>query len=214
MKKLLMLGGSEHCGSVLDCVLAAGAYTDIGIVCSKPGKTVGGIASVGTYEDLPALFEAGWTEAYIAVGSVGYVAKRRALYDTLKGIGFHLATVIDPSAAVAEDAQIAEGAWIGKHAVVNIGCRIGTCAMINTGSIIEHGCTIGDFAHVSPGATLCGQVMVGNDTHVGAGSTVIQGVHIGSGVMIGAGSVVVRHIPDGVKAYGVPCRVVSAWSCT
>lgn len=214
MKKLLMLGASEHCGSVLDCVLAAGTYDDIGIVAPNKNKTVGGIAVIGGYDDLPALFEAGWTEAYIAIGSVGYVAKRRELYDTLKAIGFCLATIIDPSAAVAKDAQIEEGVWIGKRAVVNNGCRIGTCAMINTGSIIEHGCTIGAFAHVSPGATLCGQVRVGDDTHVGAGSTVIQGMHIGSGVMIGAGSVVVRHIPDGVKAFGVPCRVVSTWSCT
>ena len=214
MKKLLMLGGSEHCGSVLDCVLAAGIYTEIGIVASNPNKTVCGIGVVGQYDDLPALFEAGWTEAYIAHGTIGYVARRRELYDTLKGIGFSLATIIDPSAVVAGNVQICEGVWIGKRAVINVGCRIGVCAMINTGSVIEHGCTVGDFAHVSPGVTLCGQVRVGNDTHVGAGSTVIQGVHIGSGVMIGAGSVVVRHIPDGVKAYGVPCRVVSDWSCT
>ncbi len=214
MKKLLLLGSSGHCGSILDCVLSAGLYDEIGLVSSNPNKSIFGVPVVGNYEQLPALFRAGWTQAHIAIGSVGYVAKRREMYRVLTDIGFRLATVIDPSAVIARDVEIADGVWIGKRAVVNNACRIGTCAMINTGSVIEHESVVGDFAHVSPGAVLCGQVRVGDDTHVGAGSTVKQGVHIGSGVMIGAGSVVVKNVPDGVMAYGVPCRVVSAWSCT
>ena len=33
-------------------------------------------------------------------------------------------------------------------------------------------------------------------------------VKIGSNVVIGAGSVVTRDIPDGVVAYGNPCKVI------
>ena len=213
MKKLLLLGSSGHCGSILDCVLSAGLYDEIGIVSSNPNKSILGVPVVGNYQQLPDLFREGWTEAHIAIGSVGYVAKRREMYGVLTAIGFRLATVIDPSAVIARDAEIACGVWIGKRAVVNNGCRIGVCAMINTGSIIEHESVVGDFAHISPGAVLCGQVRVGDNTHVGAGSTVRQGIRIGAGSMIGAGSVVVKNMPDGVTAFGVPCRVVSAWSC-
>ena len=49
---------------------------------------------------------------------------------------------------------------------------------------------------------------VGNDSHVGAGSVVRQQINIGNDVLIGAGSVVVKDIPDNVKAFGNPCKVV------
>ena len=59
-----------------------------------------------------------------------------------------------------------------------------------------------------PRSTLCGNVHVGNDSQVCAGSVVIQGIHIGSNTTVGAGSVVVKDVPDGVVAYGNPCKVV------
>ena len=37
---------------------------------------------------------------------------------------------------------------------------------------------------------------------------VIQGIHIGSNTTVGAGSVVVKDVPDGVVAYGNPCKVI------
>lgn len=40
-----------------------------------------------------------------------------------------------------------------------------------------------------------------------AGACVIQCLNIGKDCMIGAGSVVEKDIPDGVTAYGCPCRV-------
>ena len=63
-------------------------------------------------------------------------------------------------------------------------------------------------SRISPRATLCGQVNVGDDTHVVAGSVVRQGIKIGACSLLGVGSVVVKDIPDSVKAYGNPCRVV------
>lgn len=56
--------------------------------------------------------------------------------------------------------------------------------------------------------TLCGRVHVGNDSQVCVGSVVIQGIHIGSNTTVGAGSVVVKDVPDGVVAYGNPCKVI------
>jgi acetyltransferase-like isoleucine patch superfamily enzyme len=49
---------------------------------------------------------------------------------------------------------------------------------------------------------------VGNRVSIGSNATILGGVEIGDGVLIGAGSVVTRDIPAGVKAVGVPARVV------
>ena len=51
-------------------------------------------------------------------------------------------------------------------------------------------------------------VYIGANTWIGAGTVVVPGVRIGENVVIGAGSVVTKDIPDGVVAYGNPCRVV------
>lgn len=51
-------------------------------------------------------------------------------------------------------------------------------------------------------------VVIGDNCWVGANSTILPGVTIGNDVVIGAGSVVTQDIPEGVLAYGNPCRVI------
>ena len=206
-KKLLLIGGGGHCHSVLDSILSLGAYNEIGII-DYVDSSYPGIPVVGTDDDIPMLKKAGWTDAFITVGSVGNTELRRKLYAMVKGIGMKIPTIIDPSAIVSRKTELAGGIYIGKRAVINAGSSVGTCAIINTGVIIEHDCSIGDFSHVSPGTTVCGHVCIGNDSHVGAGSVVRQQISIGNSVLIGAGSVVVKDIPDNSVAVGNPARVI------
>ena len=213
--KLLLIGGGGHCHSVIDSVLAGGIFTEIGVVAKNQDNynelmadTIIAPYLVGTDERLLKLFENGWNCAFITLGSVGNTRGRRTLYKTISELGFELPIIIDPSAVVSTKAVVEKGVFIGKRAVVNTGVKVGACAIINTGAIIEHDCVIGDFAHISPGTTLCGQVSIGSDSHIGAGSVVRQCNNIGANSLVGAGSVVVKDIPDNVKAYGNPCRVV------
>lgn len=213
--KLLLIGGGGHCHSVIDSVLSAGLYTEIGVV-AKDQDNYNELKDdvllapylVGTDESLRKLYESGWNFAFITLGSVGNTKGRRALYKTILELGFEIPIIIDPSAIVSTKATVEKGVFIGKRAVINAGSKVGSCAIINTGTIIEHDCIIGDFVHISPGATLCGQVSIGDDSHIGAGSVVRQCINIGSNSLVGAGSVVVKNVPDNVKAYGNPCRVV------
>lgn len=205
-KKLLLIGGGGHCHSVLDSVLKFNDYDAIGII-DYSNETVNDIPVVGKDEDLPRLRKNGWTDAFITVGSVGNTSLRHRLFQMVKNEGFAVPSIVDPTAIVANDAEIDEGCFIGKGAIVNAGSKIGKAAIINTGAIIEHDCIVGEFAHISPGAVLCGQVTVGNDTHIGAASVVRQQIEIGNNSLIGAGSVVVKNIPANVKAFGNPCKV-------
>lgn len=207
VSKLLLVGGGGHCSSVLSSVLALNKYEDVGIV-DYTDTPVMGVSVVGRDENLSNLKEAGWTDAFITVGSIGNTGLRHRLYQMIKEIGFTVPSIIDPSAIVAQDVKIGEGCFVGKGAVLNSGTEIGECAIINTGAVIEHDCQIGAFSHISPGTVLCGQVRVGNDSHVGAGSVVRQQITIGNETLIGIGSVVVQNIPDQVKAFGNPCKVV------
>lgn len=214
-RKILLVGSGGHCHSVIDSILSIGQYNQIGIV-AKDSANYSELMNddlireylAGTDEDLPTLFSKGWNDAFITLGSIGSPSGRIRIYDGLTEIGFNIPVVIDPSARVSQLAEIGMGTFAGKIATVNAGSRIGRCSIINTGAIIEHDCTIGSFCHVSPGAIICGNVTVGDNSHIGAGAVVRQGIKIGKNVLIGAGSVVVKDIPDDVKAFGNPCRVV------
>lgn len=207
-KKLLLIGGGGHCRSVLDSILSKNYYSDIGIIDNIDSVCLG-IPVIGRDSDIPKLILRGWTEAFITVGSVGDTKLRHKLYEMVKCAGMIVPTIIDPKAIVARGTEISEGAYVGKRAVVNSGSKIGICSIVNTGAIVEHDCSIGDFSHISPGATVCGQVYIDKNSHVGAGSVVLQNISIGANTMVGAGSIVVNDIPDAVKAYGNPCRVVT-----
>lgn len=209
MKKLLLLGGGGHCKSVLDTLFALSEFDQIGIVDAAE-QTVLGVSVVGTDEDLPRLKEQGWQYAFVSVGSVGNTALRRQLYRKIQEFGFHIPTIVDPTAMVAKESVLKEGCFVGKQAIINADSCIGTCAIINSGAIVEHEVRIGDFTHISPGAVLCGQVKVGNDSHIGAGSVVKQQIVVGNNTIIGIGSVVVKDMGDRVKAWGNPCRVVES----
>lgn len=50
-------------------------------------------------------------------------------------------------------------------------------------------------------------ITVGDNVWIGGNVTVLPGVTIGSDVVIGAGSLVNKDIPDGVIAFGNPCKV-------
>ena len=206
-KKLLLIGGGGHCHSVLDSILTMDLYDEIGIVDNISSSYLG-VSVVGCDDDISELIKNGWTDAFITVGSIGDTGGRRRLYEMIKRMGLIVPTIIDPTSTIGKNVKIEEGVFVEKRAVINTGSSIGVCAIINTGAIVEHDCKIGTFSHISPGTILCGQVKVGEDSHVGAGSVVKQIVEIGNKVIIGAGSVVVSNVPDNVKAFGNPCRVV------
>jgi acetyltransferase-like isoleucine patch superfamily enzyme len=55
---------------------------------------------------------------------------------------------------------------------------------------------------------ISGFANIGEATEIGSGAVISNNITIGKRCLIGAGSVVTRDIPDGVIAYGNPCKVV------
>lgn len=145
--------------------------------------------------------------------SIGVNKIRRIVVDRLIAIanagGYPLkfVTAIHPSATVSPSARIGEGTVIMAGAVINADAVIGKHCIVNTGATVDHDCVIGDYCHVAPGVHVSGGTLIGEGTWIGVGACVIQCLNIGRDCMIGAGSVVVNDIPDGVTAYGNPCRV-------
>ena len=125
----------------------------------------------------------------------------------VEGLTCEFGTAIHPSAIVSSSARIGEGTVVMAGAVINADVVIGKHCIVNTGASIDHDCSLGDYVHIAPKCAVSGGVTIGEGTWVGVGSCVKQCLKIGSWNMIGAGSVVVKDLPDGIVAYGNPCKV-------
>ncbi len=112
---------------------------------------------------------------------------------------------------------------VGENTFINTNCvfQDNNWITIGTNCLIGPGVHIYTASHpVSPAEridtsgenqlykTFTKPVSIGNNVWIGGQTVILPGVTIGNGVTIGAGSVVTKSIPEGVVAFGNPCRIV------
>lgn len=206
---VIVLGAGGHAKVLIEALLASSAVI-AGIV--DPDPALAGIAILGVPmlgdDDVVAEFPSSEIQLVNGLGSVGLPLVRLQLFERFKALGYDFATVVHPSAIVASDVVLGEGAQIMAGAVIQPGSRIGINSIVNTRSSVDHDCIIGDHVHIAPGVTLSGGVKTGTGCHIGTGATVIQGITIGPDSVIGAGALVICDIPAKVTAFGIPAKVV------
>jgi sugar O-acyltransferase (sialic acid O-acetyltransferase NeuD family) len=116
--------------------------------------------------------------------------------------------IIHPSAYVSKSTQIA------NSVIIEPNCTISSQSEIHFGVNIKRNCSIGhhvmihEFCEINPGVTISSNVHIGKGTILGTGCIVRDSVRIGANSIIGMGSVVTKDIPDGVLAFGNPCKVI------
>lgn len=210
-RNLLIIGAGGHGRVVADIAKRQGVYNILGFMDDNQTGIINGVPCLGPIDSVESILQDVGTQSVDVVIGIGsnQIRKEVALRisKVLSQYGVSYATVVDPSAVVSSHAQLGHGTVVLPNAVVNANAFVGEHVIINTAATVDHDCCVQDFAHLSPGVHLAGDVWVGEGTHLGIGAVVIPGIRIGCWSIIGAGSVVVRDIPDGVTAYGVPCRV-------
>jgi UDP-perosamine 4-acetyltransferase len=204
MNNVVILGGGGYARVVAEALRQSGAsikgYVD--------NKLVAEFSSLPYLGDDTALIGIGAAEHTVAngIGSIRVPHARRKVFDRYKNAGFSFVTVIHPSAVIASDVSLGEGAQINAGAVLQSSVRIGDNVIVNVGVVIDHDTFVGDHVHLATGAVLAGAVTVGEATMIGAGATIIQGIRIGRKALVAAGSVVIKDVPDNGRVAGVPAR--------
>lgn len=133
---------------------------------------------------------------------------RKRIVEIYRAAGFMAATLIDPTAVVAETAVIGEGCYIGPQSNVSPFARVGQHVLINTQVSAGHHCVLGDFSQLCPGARISGQCQVGEGGFIGSNAVMAPGVKTGDWATVGAASFALRHVPAGATVVGNPARVV------
>lgn len=195
---VIVYGGGGHGKAVIDLLRAAGGYSLVGVIDDgrQPGETVLDAAVIGGSAALPAVRQAGCKLALNAVGGIGAMGTRIAVFERLQAAGFELPALVHPRAVVEPSAQLAAGVHIFPHAYVGSDARLGAGVIVNTAAIVSHDCVLADYANLAPGSILAGGVRVGRGTLIGMGVTVNLGVSIGAMARIGNSATVKADVPD------------------
>ena len=208
MTAVILVGGGGHGRVLLEALRRSGVIV-AGVVDRDPAAAARlGLPGLGD----DAAFLASAQPGALLVNGIGGMADtglRRAVFERFLAAGFRFATVIHPSAVVAEDVALGDGAQVMAGVVIQPGSRIGANAILNTRCVVDHDCVIGAHAHIAPGAVLAGGVEVGAGAVVGTGASVRPLMRIGEGSVVGAGAAVVAMVPAHHVAVGVPARAVS-----
>lgn len=115
---------------------------------------------------------------------------------------------------ISSKSDVSSTVKLGNGTVINPMSCVAAHTFIDDFSFINRGCSIGHhtviekYVTLNPAVNIAGNVRIGEGTTIGMGSNIIDGINIGSNSIIGAGSVVTKDIPDGVIAYGSPCKII------
>ncbi len=116
--------------------------------------------------------------------------------------------IIHQTSSVSSTVELGKGILINSLVSVASFTKIGNFVSINRNASVGHHTEIADFVTLSPGTNVAGFVKIGENSLIGMGANVIDGVTIGRDSIIGAGALVTKDIPDGVVAYGNPCKII------
>jgi acetyltransferase-like isoleucine patch superfamily enzyme len=143
--------------------------------------------------------------------------------------------IVSPYALISADVQMGRHSFLGDHAHLREGVRLGAEAMVGAacgigrhveigdrarlqnrclvgpGSVVESDCFLGPGVQVLTGRTMGASPRkppprLRRRCQIGAGVTILPGVEIGEEAVVGAGAVVVADVPEGVMVRGIPAR--------
>lgn len=105
---------------------------------------------------------------------------------------------------------------IGEGSFFNHNIYLMDCAKIIFGTKCFIGPNCGFYTALHPleveernaGLEIAKPIVIGNNVWLGGDVTVLPGVTIGNNSVIGAKSLVTKDIPEGVVAFGNPCKVI------
>ena len=191
---MILLGAGGHAKVVAEALIQSGK-TILGLVApdKKKGSKYFGLDVLGNDDEL---FSYSPREVVLAngIGALPGKVFRWKLASQMREKGFQFTRVIHPSATIAADVIVGEGAQVMAGSIIQPGSSIGQDSIVNTRVSVDHDCKIGENCHLAPGVILSGCVNIGKGAHLGTGSTVIQNISIGANSTVSAGSIVYKDL--------------------
>ena len=215
MRELVIAGaaaGGKEAAWVAAAMNAAGASCEhwrvLGYVDDNPaleGVELYGHRVLGTPERVAAEL-AGRRPWFACV--IGRNEARERMVGRLLSLGWRGATLVHPSAVVADGFKIGEGAYLAAGVVVSVDVEIGAWVLVNYAASIGHDAVLEDFSQAAPGARINGYCRLRRGAFVGSNAVLIERTEVGAGAKVGAGAAVIVNVAPNTTVVGVPARPV------
>ena len=203
-------GGGAIVAQSLRALAAAGAEIRLlGFLNDvlAPGSLVSGVPVLGPFSAWPSL-----PPETVFAASLHKAKENPARAELVRKLGVpahRWTTVIDPLSAVAADAVIGGGCFIGPFATVGPNARIGAHTTVRAGACVSHDCALGEFVFLGSGAVVCGYAEAGEGAYIAPNATICDRCRVGRFAVVGLGSVVTRDVPDHLVSIGNPSRAAA-----
>lgn len=168
------------------------------------GDLIGGYPVMGCTHDWASLPDD--ILFHCSLLGVGNVEARSVLFENLNIPDERLATIIHPTACIADDVVVGQGAMICSFVTCQPGARIGRLGSVRAGANIGHDAAIGDYAYVGPNATLCGYSIVEKGGYVAPNAVLRDRTRMGEFSVLAAGAVAFKDIEAHSTWIGNPAR--------
>ena len=209
MKNIVIYGaggfGREVVWLIENINVRAATFNILGFIDDAPemyGKKINSIPVLGG----KAWFNGHKDEVHVAC-AVGNSKIRRKIYTELeKYINVKPATLIDPSACVAQTAQIGAGSIICCASRIMINTKIGSGVTINTGSSVGHDGILSDYVTLYTNVIVSGGVKIGENSEIGSGAFILQYKSVGNNCIVAPLASVLTDIAEPGTYAGNPAR--------
>jgi sugar O-acyltransferase (sialic acid O-acetyltransferase NeuD family) len=147
-------------------------------------------------------------ESDIFIPGIGNVNDRKKVVEIILKKGGVFINLIHPSAVISPSVKIGTGVAIKAFCVLASNVTIGDHSFLQSSAIFGHDVQIGNYCQINSFSFFAGCVKVNDLVTVNAGAKIVQSRLIGKGSTIGIGSIVIKDVPEGVKVFGNPARIV------
>lgn len=144
-KKLLILGAGEHGNVVREIALSlldknkTPIYETIDFLDDHATNAVGKISELETFKDT-------YDEVFCSIGNNEI---RKNFLDKARNFGFHIPTLIHPTAYVSPSAILHFGVLVEPKAIINTNAVIHAGCIISVHATIDHDVVIGEYTHIN-----------------------------------------------------------------
>jgi sugar O-acyltransferase (sialic acid O-acetyltransferase NeuD family) len=210
MKNIIIYGASGHGKMIADIILKNNDYKIIGFIDSfRPiNDAIYGFKVIGNLDTLPQLIEE--HDIFGVIIGIGDNYTRQKIYNKITKIApsIKFLSAVHPSAILADDIKIPQGAVIMPNVVINANAKIGDFTLLNTKSSLGHDSIMSNFSSLASGVIISGNVEIGICSAICLSASIIQNISIGDHTIIGAGSLVLKSVGDYKQAFGSPIDTI------
>jgi sugar O-acyltransferase (sialic acid O-acetyltransferase NeuD family) len=172
---------------------------------AKRGRLHAGRPVLGTIEEMGRDFHGRDLWFFCAIGENDVRAK---IVRIAEEFGWKPATLVHPTAVLANNVEIGAGSYIGPVSVISVNTKIGAHVIVDMHVSIGHDAVLKDFCAVFPGARISGCCCLGEHALVGSNATLLPGTRVGERAVVGASSLAHGLVEPDTTILGVPARVI------